>query len=164
MTSWVYFLRAAGDGPVKIGYTARDPRKRKAELQVLCPYPVKLLGAVPGDRRDERRLQAPHLAHRLHGDWFCPHASVLEAIDCCLSAPDAWRPPVWAPKRSHRLCRYRAAHGLTQAALGERVGVQASHISMIEMRRKSPSLGLAIRLSGATGLEPDIFVLTGAAS
>lgn len=50
----------------------------------------------------------------------------------------------------HPLRLWRNRHGVTLATLAGRVGVEASHLSMIECGVKSPSLELAGKLSRET--------------
>lgn len=55
--------------------------------------------------------------------------------------------------------RQRQNPKMTLAALAQRVGVTASHLSEVENYRNEPSLDLTNRLSEATGIEMKAFVL-----
>lgn len=58
----------------------------------------------------------------------------------------------------HELRRWRKAGNITLTALASRVGVRASHLSEIENWKNEPSLALAAKLSGETGIPLDKFV------
>jgi transcriptional regulator with XRE-family HTH domain len=51
---------------------------------------------------------------------------------------------------------------VTLAALAQRVGVTASHLSEVENYKNEPSLDLTSRLSDVTGLEMKVFVVSAA--
>lgn len=57
---------------------------------------------------------------------------------------------------NHPLRLWRKRENVTLAALGRQVGVSPSHLSEIERGLDDPSMGLATRLSRATGGEVDI--------
>jgi hypothetical protein len=82
--SYVYFIRALPDGPVKIGYTEFDPSKRRSELQTGCPWPIKVIGAIVGDRRKEMEMHAALSVWRLSGEWFAPNDAVMAAVFAAL--------------------------------------------------------------------------------
>jgi hypothetical protein len=62
----------------KIGY-AQDPNRRISELQVGCPFDLKVVTTVPGDieglspREFERMIHGYLAEHKARGEWF--HAS-----------------------------------------------------------------------------------------
>lgn len=76
----VYFIQVGHDGPVKIGQTQGDARDRLIGIQVGCPYELRLLRAVE-DATDglEGELHERFARHRIRGEWFHPHAEVMEA-------------------------------------------------------------------------------------
>jgi transcriptional regulator with XRE-family HTH domain len=49
--------------------------------------------------------------------------------------------------------RHRAALGLTQRALAQKLEVEASHVAFIESGRRKPSLKLTARLADVLGLD-----------
>lgn len=66
----VYFVQCGGpEGPVKIG-TARNVAGRFHDLQMGCPYGLRLIAARPGDRDTERKLHSRFYRARLRGEWF----------------------------------------------------------------------------------------------
>lgn len=70
-TGNVYFI-TLGEPPiwVKIGYTASSPRARMATLQTGCPYPMNLLGSIPGTISLEQDLHNVLSEYRRQGEWF----------------------------------------------------------------------------------------------
>lgn len=53
-TSYVYFVQAGTNGPIKIGITKHNPRMRMVKIQSDCPYPIHLIGAIEGGLACER--------------------------------------------------------------------------------------------------------------
>jgi len=83
MTSIVYFFQV--DLPpefarIKIGTTSWDANRRVSALKFACPYDLKWIGAIPGGRAEERALHNKFAEHRVKGEWFNPHPSILEYI------------------------------------------------------------------------------------
>ena len=83
---FVYFIQADDNGPIKIGFTADDPKKRIAQLQTGNASTLKLLGFVKGSTSKERELHAALSEWRMQGEWFQSHPTVLEAINEALAA------------------------------------------------------------------------------
>lgn len=68
---------------VKVGI-ANEPSFRLMELQVGCPYELKLLAAFKTDNanRDEKRLHAEWKRYALRGEWFqVPFGELVSAIN-----------------------------------------------------------------------------------
>ncbi len=86
--SFVYFIQADENGPIKIGYTADDPKKRLGQLQTGNASALKLLGAIKGTSSRERELHAALAEWRMQGEWFQSHPTVLATIQAALSAAD----------------------------------------------------------------------------
>lgn len=63
----VYFVISGNR--VKVGYTADLPR-RMAALATASSRPLRLVGAVPGDRDLERTCHERLAPYRIHGEWF----------------------------------------------------------------------------------------------
>lgn len=70
----IYLVGCGTAGPVKIGFTTKEPAERMAALQTGSPDTLHLLGSFRGTQEDERQLHARLVEHRLHGEWFrrCP--------------------------------------------------------------------------------------------
>lgn len=84
---FVYFIQADESGPIKIGFTADDPRRRLASLQTGNPAALRLLGAIKGTFADERRFHSDLAEWRLQGEWFQSHPTVLAMVQEALSSP-----------------------------------------------------------------------------
>lgn len=74
----VYFLRAGGF--IKIGKTTGHPDARVAELRTGCPFPIEVIGFIPGGLEDERALHRRFQAIRAHGEWFHATTELLAYI------------------------------------------------------------------------------------
>lgn len=92
-TQYVYFIRMGDDGPVKIGI-AKDPQGRLRDLQVGCPFPLKLLATVSGGMEKEQRLHEELQEFRMEGEWFQPTPEVFAVVERELLAPSvtSWKP------------------------------------------------------------------------
>lgn len=86
----VYFARVGRDGPIKIGFTGGDPLDRIADLQTGCPWPIALIGAVPGTTQDEACLHMLFPELRLEGEWFRPEDRLMMAIAEILAGRFRW--------------------------------------------------------------------------
>lgn len=76
-------------GPIKIG-CASDPVARLAQLQTASPYPLSLIGYVPGGEKLERELHQKYAHLRLRGEWFdCTVELEQELIDMVLDYEDS---------------------------------------------------------------------------
>ena len=80
-TSWVYFVQAGENGPIKIGVTSGDPMVRMAALQTGNPERLRMLGYVPGDRSREERAHSRFSDLRMQGEWFRAAPELLTFID-----------------------------------------------------------------------------------
>lgn len=74
----VYFIR--GGEFVKIGI-AQDAEERLNAIQTTSPFPLSLLGWVPGRLADEARIHEELSDYRAHGEWFRATPEVLETIE-----------------------------------------------------------------------------------
>ncbi len=64
-----------------------------------------------------------------------------------------WQRTVLARAISHAITRHRNAHGLSQTALGERLGMSQTQISRLELGEHTPSFETLLRVADALGLE-----------
>jgi hypothetical protein len=76
----VYFVQAVQGGPIKIG-SATNLRKRLRAIQSMSPAPLRVLVTMVGASVDEFAIHRHFDAHRLHGEWFEPHADILAFIE-----------------------------------------------------------------------------------
>lgn len=76
----VYFIQVATDGPIKIGTTS-CVGQRVRDLQIGCPFQLRILGTMQGgDRNLERELHSTFAKLRLKGEWFTPDSTLLTWI------------------------------------------------------------------------------------
>lgn len=75
----VYFIQADIGGPIKIGVSANID-KRIAQLQLSCPFTLRLLLLVQGGYSVELKLHKLFHTSRLHGEWFEPSESLVKFI------------------------------------------------------------------------------------
>jgi hypothetical protein len=73
----IYFLQAGNNGPIKIG-DSDAVHERLAELQVGCPYKLKLLFVYNGREFDEAGLHKKFKHENIRGEWFRPARSIVE--------------------------------------------------------------------------------------
>jgi hypothetical protein len=75
--SYVYFIQAGVDGPIKIG-TTLNPTRRMHALQTASAVKLRYIGEILGDRLVEERLHAQLRVDRIQGgEWFHPTPAVL---------------------------------------------------------------------------------------
>lgn len=84
--SVVYFIKPIGmDGPIKIGHSANPP-KRMIDLGAWSPFPLELIGSVPGVLADESFFHDCFADLHSHREWFKPEPKLLDAIATVLAA------------------------------------------------------------------------------
>lgn len=77
--TWIYFVQAGADGPIKIG-SAQDVEGRIRNLQVSSHVELRLLGVVRATPLHEGELHDRFSESRLRGEWFEPTAELLAHI------------------------------------------------------------------------------------
>lgn len=126
MTSFIYFIQAAEDGPIKIGTTGFHPKKRMNKIQSDCPWPVRLLGAIEGGVDEEKQLHVKLAPFRTHGEWFSPDpivkAAITEAI-CGGIEISQNADPTWKPRYSHPLHIWLCRNKIRASDFAKRIGV-----------------------------------------
>lgn len=84
--SVVYFIKPVGmDGPIKIGHSTNPP-KRLLDLGAWSPFPLELIGSVPGVLADESFIHDCFADIHSHREWFKPEPALLQAIAKVLAA------------------------------------------------------------------------------
>lgn len=78
MNTWTYFVQSVDGGPIKIGFTSKDPNERLAALQVGSPTKLRIVGLLPSNC--EKELHKRFADHRSHGEWFHASKDLLEFI------------------------------------------------------------------------------------
>lgn len=78
--SYVYFFKPCGvDGPIKIG-CSESPEDRMATFAAWSPWPLEMIGRVPGTTKDEIYLHRCFWQVRSHGEWFRSSPELRAAI------------------------------------------------------------------------------------
>lgn len=157
MTSYIYFIQAQGNGPIKVGTTGDNPRKRMVKIQSDCPWPVTLIGAIEGTVSQEKQIHLVLSRFRTQGEWFEPHpvvlAAVKTALECGVQASFAETPARETDfSGAHPLRRWREERGLTQEGVGDLIGVSFVYISRWERGVFLPHRKYWEKIEGATGL------------
>jgi hypothetical protein len=79
----IYFIKDTGTQAIKIGYSAKPPR-RVGDLQTGNPHKLVLLGTVGGKKADEEALHVKFAQYRLEGEWF--RGEIIEEVLSIISA------------------------------------------------------------------------------
>ena len=159
MTSYIYFIQANGDGPIKIGTTRYNPTRRMVKIQCDCPWPVRLLGAIEGTVSQEKQIHEVLDRYRTQGEWFEPNSIVLAAIETALNSG---RRAVFCNavpvEHLHPLRRYRKTHNpkLTQSDLAERLDVDRITILRWEKGQRNIDISALPDVSKKTGFSPGV--------
>lgn len=69
---FIYFIQAGTRGPVKIGWTVRNPFGRLAFFQTGHWQTLRLVRQFPGTVPDERALHKRFAEYRIRNEWFWP--------------------------------------------------------------------------------------------
>jgi hypothetical protein len=84
----VYFILDVQSNAVKIGYTTLKGLKRRLDnLQIGTPNNLKILGAVWGDRKIERKLHEKFVDFHIRGEWFNYTSEIDEYLNECWDFP-----------------------------------------------------------------------------
>lgn len=90
--SFVYFLRAGNDGPVKIGFTLL-PSSRFSSLSGANPKGLVLLRMIEGTKENEKWLHQ-HFSHkRIRGEWFIYDAEMCTIVPGEIARADTLSSP-----------------------------------------------------------------------
>jgi hypothetical protein len=84
--SYVYFIQAGEDGPIKIGYSAR-PENRLRELQLGNWQDLFLLKKIRGSSELEATYHSKFADAHIRSEWFHPIAPLTELIEGLESEP-----------------------------------------------------------------------------
>jgi predicted GIY-YIG superfamily endonuclease len=80
MTGTIYILQVGTDGPVKIGYTKSDVKRRVRAHQAGSPHILRWIGSYSGTRADELNAHRLLQNSALRGEWFYPTKEVLAFV------------------------------------------------------------------------------------
>jgi hypothetical protein len=79
--AWIYFLQGDDGGPIKIGFSYRDPRSRRDAVQTGYPFgELRIVGLMRGPMQTERLLHRRFSSAAMRGEWFHPTPPVLEFV------------------------------------------------------------------------------------
>lgn len=76
---YVYFIEV-NRGPIKIGYT-KEVAKRLEQIQVLCPYEVRLRALMLGAKRLESALHGRFKSLHIRGEWFRQEGEIAKLLE-----------------------------------------------------------------------------------
>ena len=85
----VYFIQAAENGLIKIGYTD-NIKKRMHALKTMSPERLYLMKVIKGAQKQETLLHRRFDHLRSHGEWFRPEQELLDYI-IYLHSPEYYR-------------------------------------------------------------------------
>lgn len=160
MTSYIYFIQAKGDGPIKIGFTGDDPRKRMVKIQCDCPWPVALIGAIEGTLAQEKQIHLLLSHWRKRGEWYDPHPIVLAAVREALKVGTALfiEEQETDKETDNPLKKWRIQQDLTQLELSEILGVSVMAVSRWERGLNFPHRRQWSAIEERTGIPADKLV------
>lgn len=156
--SYIYFIQAQDNGPIKIGFTAHNPRKRMVKIQSDCPWPVSLLGAIEGTVSQEKQIHLVLARWRTQGEWFEPSPIVVAAVNLAIEigvpAPFDERETEEVDESAHPLRRWRFAHNVTQEKLAELLDTIHVNVSRWERGMFVPKRKYWRAIEARTGVTP----------
>ena len=83
---FVYFMKPIGlDGPIKIG-CSHLPISRLEQIAVWAPFPLEIIGRVPGSFADESFLHQCFADLHYHHEWFYAAPKLQAAIQSVIAA------------------------------------------------------------------------------
>jgi hypothetical protein len=86
MKTLVYFIKPKGrKGPIKIG-CSEVPADRLSTLSAWSPWPLEIIGTIPGGYKDERYLHDCFAEAHVHREWFKATPLVVQFITKIIAA------------------------------------------------------------------------------
>ncbi len=158
----VYFIQAGKGGPIKIGLS-QCVERRCANMQTGNHLLLTVIGVIAdGKAEDEAFCHRKFHADRLHGEWFAPSGLLVHFINNL---------HLYAPKKgddtvhktfSMKQKTWREREGLTQAEMGERLGVSQVAVGRYETGRtpKEPVMIRIIKVTKGEVTPNDYYGLT----
>ena len=101
---WVYFIECSAGGPLKVGW-AKQPTERLRLLQCGCPYPLRIVGAMPGDTELERIMHRLAVNEQIVDggtEWFRRDGRLGEWVDAQAARHPWIDPPALAVDELHQ--------------------------------------------------------------
>ena len=96
----IYFVECGANGPIKIGFTARNVQSRLYMFNSASPYDVRLLGVHDGICADETALHKRFEQYRIKSEWYIRNNEILKYIteSCPIMVAG-----VFKTRKSHRM-------------------------------------------------------------
>ena len=88
----IYVIQVGKDGPVKIGFTASNPKTRRSSIQASHHATLILRGTIEGSEKTEKALHARFSATRIRGEWFAVSPELREFMENLTPVPPAPKP------------------------------------------------------------------------
>jgi hypothetical protein len=139
----IYFVRAGTDGPVKIGWSSTNTKRRHGALQTSHYVDLIILREVVGDKEDEKAFHRYFADKRIKNEWFAYDERMLsvrveDARRLLEPAPNANMKPLpslpfpFVPMVAADLLAYRKRFKLSRQRLGELLGISPSRLADYE--------------------------------
>lgn len=85
---YLYFMKPVGmDGPIKIGCST-VPLNRLITIGLWSPFPLEIIGTVPGGFKDEYFLHRCFMSTHSHHEWFYSSPALREIIARLIETQD----------------------------------------------------------------------------
>jgi hypothetical protein len=108
----VYFMKPIGmDGPIKIGVSAGRCERRLIELSVWSPFPLEIIGTIPGWTDEEAYLHRRFDHQHSHREWFHSSEMLWRVINRLLAGATVEGACVDVPVTATSLARRRRGVG-----------------------------------------------------
>ena len=76
----IYAVQCGAGGPIKLGFTSKDPQVRLNQLQNGNHQKLTLLAAADGGEWTEKEIHRLLAKYRIRGEWYRPLVPVLEMV------------------------------------------------------------------------------------
>lgn len=93
----IYFIKSES-GHLKIGFSKDKAELRLSNLQIGCPFKLRLLAMLNGDREQERLIHNKFKHLKVNGEWFIYKKEILNFIQKPFK--------IDSPPKSHREKKY----------------------------------------------------------
>lgn len=84
----IYFLACDAANAVKIGFTV-ELEKRLSQHATSNPFPLRLIGTLPGTVAEELEIHRCLVEHKVHREWFKAEAATAFFEDACATGIEA---------------------------------------------------------------------------
>lgn len=140
MSGFVYFIRDAAAGLVKIGH-AGNPWRRLYQIQVHNAAPLEIVAIEQGGEKRESELHVRFSSSHVRGEWFRFDGDV-QAYAAALGVPEK-------PLRANDTTYF---WGMPQTEVAQATGFSQGYLSNIQSGKRRASPDVAIVLQRLTGV------------